>query len=195
MNIADTIPEYKGHLKQEVFEAVQFSLLKPTSWLPALRSIRKYGFKPISVGSFYRCEFRGELVSVMEWDNLVTTNGKNYFLQAATGSAARVLNNAQGGFLIGDGTTAAAVGDTNLAGTNKYRQGFDPTYPQTSGNVTTIVVTVASANANFNHSEYGLTNASTTALSDGVLITRLLGGPLNKTTAWVVAYTYTLTQS
>lgn len=61
--------------------------------------------------------------------------------------------------------------------------------------MTTFVVTVASGSANFNHAEFGLTNASATALADGVLITHLLGGPFNKTTAVVIVYTYTLTQA
>lgn len=100
MHMSDNVPKYIGHLKQEIYLAEGFDD-------PATRV----------------------LLETNEWDNLVTTVGKTYFLQAATGAAARVLNNAQGGFLIGDGTVAPAVGDTNLSGMNKYRQAFDAGYP------------------------------------------------------------------
>lgn len=145
---------------------------------------------------FY-CAETGELLHESPWfDNLITTVGKQFFIDAWDGAAARTLSNAQGGLLIGDGTTAPAVTDTNLAAaTNKVRIALDATYPIRSGTTVTYQFTVASGVGNFNHAEFGLTNASSTALTDGVLVTRLLAGPFNKTTAVTIVYIYQLTQA
>jgi len=123
------------------------------------------------------------------YENLVTTNGKNYFAQAGSASRPTAIT----GFLIGNGSTAAAVGDTNLSGASKYRQAFDSA--TASGAVTTYVTTVAAGNATFTNNEFGITNATTTALSDGVLITHLIAGPYTKGASDVIAYTYQLTHN
>ena len=138
----------------------------------------------------------GPVLWASDWtSNLITTAGKQFFLDAADGAAARTLSNAQGGLLIGDGSTAPAVGDTNLAGTNKFRQALDATFPSRTGTTVTYQFTVATGSANFVHNEFGLTNASSTALSDGVLITHLLAGPFTKTAAVSIIYTYALSQA
>lgn len=139
----------------------------------------------------------GELLHESPWfENLITTVGKQYFISAWNGAAARTLSNAQGGLLIGDGTTAANVADTNLAAaTNKVRIALDAGFPSTTGTTTTYQFTVASGVGNFTHSEFGLTNASAVALADGVLITRLLAGPFTKSAAVTITYVYQLTQA
>jgi hypothetical protein len=124
-----------------------------------------------------------------EFRNLVTTAGKNFFLQRANGTAVTALS----GFLIGNGSTAAAVGDTALSGASKYRQAFDSV--STVGAVTTYTTTVAAGNATFVNNEFGVTNATTTAMSDGVLVTHLIAGPYTKAAPDVIVYVYALTQA
>lgn len=123
------------------------------------------------------------------YKNLVTTIGKNYLASAASATRPTVVS----GFLIGNGNTAPLVGDTALSGASKYRQGFDSA--TTSGAVTTYTTTVGAGNATFINNEFGITNATTTALTDGVLITHLLGGPYTKAALDVIVYVYTLTQA
>lgn len=153
----------------------------------------------VTITGRMRCgRITGAGVIWSEWvDNLVTTFGKNYFLDAADGAVTRFLSAAQGGLLIGNGTTAAAVGDTNLSGATKYRQSMDAGFPTTSGltRIYQFTVLQATTAANFQHTEFGLTNASTTALSDGGLITHLVKiGGFQKDTDSGLVYQYALTQ-
>lgn len=121
------------------------------------------------------------------YDNLVTTVGKNYFAQDGSSSRPTAIT----GFLVGNGSTAANVADTNLSGASKYRQAFDSN--TASGAVVTYTTTIAAGNATFVNNEFGITNATTTALSDGVLITHLIAGPYTKGASDVIAYVYQLT--
>lgn len=124
-----------------------------------------------------------------EYENLVTTVGKNYISSGMSSTRPTAVS----GFLIGNGNTPAAVADTALSGASKYRQAFDSAV--TVGAVTTYTTTVAAGSATFVNNEFGITNATTTAMSDGVLITHLIAGPYTKAAADVIVYVYAFTQA
>jgi hypothetical protein len=99
----------------------------------------------------------------------VTTAGLNFIAGAITG-AGTFFNNANANIGVGNGTTAVAIGQTDLLGTSKFRQGMDATYPLVAGAVMTFKSTFAPASANFAWTEWGIFNAST----GGVMLCRVL---------------------
>jgi hypothetical protein len=129
----------------------------------------------------------GNLLWDVTEENLVTTVGKRFFIDRANAAAGV---GPLTGLVIGNGTTPATVGDTALAGGTTYYQAFDSGFPTRTNEVATYRVTLALNVANFPHSEFGLTTAS----SGGILVTRLLSGPFTKNAQTGIVYDYTLTQ-
>jgi hypothetical protein len=92
----------------------------------------------------------------------LTNAGRNLITSLLVGAGGTVFNNANSYIGVGDSTTAFAATQTDLqAVTNKYRQVVDATFPTIVGNVLTFQITVATGNANFDWSEWGIFNAST----------------------------------
>lgn len=136
--------------------------------------------------------FRGrELDDVLEFPNLVTNVGGALMLDLLAAAGGTAFNNANAYIGIGDSSTAAAVGQTDLqAATNKLRKAMDATFPSRSGQVMTYKSTFATTDANYAWNEIGLFNAS----SAGSMFSRaVISSPFTKTSALSVVATYTLT--
>ena len=121
----------------------------------------------------------------------LTTAGRNFIAQAIIGTATPLFNNANAYLGVGNGTTAFAVGQTDLQGASKARKAMDSTYPTLATNVITAVSTFLSADANFAWEEVGFFNAS----AAGTMLSRLvqtMGTKVSGAT-WVLTYTLTLT--
>lgn len=109
--------------------------------------------------------------------NLLTTAGLNRLTslmigaggQAATATAARLG--------VGNSTTAAAVGQTDLqaaaGSSNRQFKVMDGTYPQQSNGVLTFRSTFATGEANFVWNEWGV-DVGTPTVADGTTVSALL---------------------
>lgn len=121
----------------------------------------------------------------------LTTAGINYLAQAAIGQGV-IFNNANAKIGVGDGTTAFAVSQTDLQGTNKVRKGMDADYPTSNPPVATFRATFNPSEANFAWNEWGIFNAS----SGGVMLSRVVesNGTKQSNQTWVleVAITFAL---
>lgn len=121
----------------------------------------------------------------------LTTAGINYLAQAAIGQGV-IFNNANAKIGVGDGTTAFAVSQTDLQGTNKVRKGMDADYPTSNPPVATFRATFNPSEANFAWNEWGIFNAST----GGVMLSRVVesNGTKQSNQTWVleVAITFAL---
>ena len=91
----------------------------------------------------------------------LTNSGRNYLAGAIIANPSTLFDNSNAYLGVGDGTTAFNAAQTDLQGTNKYRQGMEATYPQISTNVVTFRSLFATGNANFAWEEWGTFNAST----------------------------------
>lgn len=101
--------------------------------------------------------------------NILLTAGATALWTKLTGGAGTVFDNTNAYTAVGDSTTAAASGQTDLqAATNKARQAMDATYPQVSSNNVTFRSTFGAGAANFAWNEWGIANAS----SGGTLLNR-----------------------
>jgi len=127
---------------------------------------------------------------VVEAENLILTAGATLVLNRLAGISATAIDATNGRIAVGDGVTAVSAGQTDLQGTNKYRQVFDAV-PTVSGNQLQAVATVGTANANFAWAEAGVANAS----SGATLVNRFLQAFGTKTSSlqWVLTLTITLT--
>ena len=84
-------------------------------------------------------------------------------------ATATAFNNTNAYLCVGDGTAAAATGQTDLQGTNTTRKGMDAGYPTYGTDMKiTFYSTFGSADANHGWQEFGVANAST----GGVLFDR-----------------------
>lgn len=93
--------------------------------------------------------------------NLLTTVGIQRVLDLMIGAGGTSFANANAYLGVGDSTTAATVGQTDLvAGTNKLRKAMDATYPSRSGTVVTFRSTFGTADANYAWNEWAIFNAS-----------------------------------
>lgn len=98
----------------------------------------------------------------IQWQTLIG-NGVT-----TAGNALAFYNNANAAIGVGDSTTAAAAGQTDLsAATNKLRKAMDATYPQhtdgvlVANNTITFRSTFGNAEANFTWAEWGVFNSAT----------------------------------
>lgn len=121
--------------------------------------------------------------------NLILTSGKNLLLDRLFGLGG---DGAIGHIGVGDSATAAAVGQTQLLGTNTLIQGAS-SGPSRSGQTVTIASTFGTAVANFTWNEAGLFNGTSNGTSK--MFNRVVIGPFAKTSAVSIVYTATVTQS
>jgi hypothetical protein len=105
----------------------------------------------------------------IEAENLMLTAGATLVLNRLAGISSTAIDATNGRIAVGDGVTAVSAGQTDLQGTNKYRQVFDAV-PTVSGNQLQAVATVAAGNATFTWNEAGLANAA----SGATLVNRFL---------------------
>ena len=128
---------------------------------------------------------------VVEAENLLLTAGATYVLNRLVSDSGTKIDGTTGRIAVGDGSTATSAGQTDLQGTNKYRQVFDAT-PTVSGNQLQAVATVIAGNGTFTWQEMGIANSS----SGATLINRFLTptfGAKGAGTQWIVTATITLT--
>ena len=126
---------------------------------------------------------------VVEGENLVLTAGATLVLNRLHGISATAADATNGRIAVGDGSTAVSAGQTDLQGSNKYRQVFDST-PVVSGNQSQVVATVAAGNATFTWNEAGIANSA----SGATLVNRFLQsfGAKGAGTQWIITITLTL---
>jgi hypothetical protein len=133
----------------------------------------------------------------------IPTVGRDYLCAAAigndTGTAGQALttfNNANAALGVGNGTTAFAVGQTDLQGASKLRKGMDATYPSVAGSVITFRSTFQTGEANFAWEEVGIFNSATAAT--GTMLSRSIPSPALGTKAsgiWTLTTTLTISGS
>lgn len=118
----------------------------------------------------------------------ITTAGLNYLAGLVTGTGT-AFNNANAKLGVGDGTTAFAVAQTDLQGTNKVRKAMDTGYPTASGATMTFKSTYLPAEANFTWNEWGVFNAAT----GGTMLCRLVENNSTKLSnqTWILEATVT----
>lgn len=122
--------------------------------------------------------------------NLLVTAGLTALLTLLIGGGGTAFNNANSYIGIGDSTTAAAIGQTDLqAATNKVRKAMDATFPSVASNVVTFRATFATSEGNFSIQEVGVFNAS----SSGTMLNRKVTDLGTKTSASTLQVTCTIT--
>lgn len=109
----------------------------------------------------------------------LTNVGRNFMAGTVIANPATLFDNSNAYLGVGDGTTAFSASQTDLQGTNKYRQGMAATYPTIATNVLTFRSLFATGNANFAWEEWGTFNAS----SSGTMLNRLVESLGTKTSA------------
>lgn len=148
-------------------------------------------------------DVRPEVVSEFEetFENLFLTAGVTALWNIAEGnpgaansggsaaSTNAVFNNTQAMIGVGDSTTAASAGQTDLqATTNKTYVGMDATFPTISTNSTTFRSTFGTSSANYAWSEFIVNNrnGSNSTTSGGTTLDRVQSGQGTKAsgTTW-----------
>jgi hypothetical protein len=126
---------------------------------------------------------------VVEGENLILTAGATLVLNRLAGLSATALDGTNGRIAVGDGGAAVTAGQTDLQGTNKYRQVLD-SVPTVSGNQLQAVATVAAGSATFTWNEAGLANAA----SGATLVNRFLQsfGAKGAGVQWILTITCTI---
>lgn len=104
----------------------------------------------------------GRLYERREADgNLLVTAGLALLLDLLIGAGGTAFNNANARLGVGDSSTAAAVGQTDLqAATNKFRRVMEATFPSRAGGVVSFKSSFATGEANFAWNEWGIFNSA-----------------------------------
>ncbi len=137
--------------------------------------------------------------------NLLVTVGLARITSLITAGGGGAFTNTFGWLAVGDSSTAAAVGDTDLvASTNKYYRALDATYPQTSNGVITAVAQFGSGIAEWVWNEWaigcvnsGTVTSGTTKAGTGtspIILNRKVAsmGTKGAGSTWVFTVTVTL---
>jgi hypothetical protein len=123
--------------------------------------------------------------------NILVTAGIGLMLDLLIGAGGTVFNNTNAKIGVGDSTTAAAIGQTDLvAATNKLRKGMDGGFPSRATNVLSFQATFTTAEANFAWNEWAVFNAA----AAGTMLNRKVEALGTKATgSWVLGVTITIT--
>ena len=113
----------------------------------------------------------------------LTTAGINFLSQAAIGQGTP-FSAANARLGVGNGSTAFAVGQTDLQGSSKLRKVMDAGYPVVAAPKITFKSTFAPAEANFSWNEWGIFNAA----SGGVMLNRVVesNGTKQSNQTWIL---------
>ena len=110
--------------------------------------------------------------------NLLTTAGLNRLTALLIGAGGTAVTNTTARIGVGNSSTAAAVGQTDLqasaGSTNRWFQVMDATYPLQANGVVTLRSTFATGDGNFVWSEVGTDVATATVASGNTVGTLLL---------------------
>lgn len=122
--------------------------------------------------------------------NLLTTLGATALWTLLIGGGGTTFANANAHLGVGDSTTAAAVGQTDLqAATNKLRKAMEATYPQVSGATITFRSSFGTSEANFAWEEWATFNAA----AAGTMLNRKVENLGTKASGtWTLTITITL---
>lgn len=124
--------------------------------------------------------------------NILVTAGLTALMTLLIGGGGTAFNNANSYLGVGDSTTAAAIGQTDLqAVSNKFRKAMDVSFPSVAANVATFRSTFATTDANFAWQEWGVFNGS----SGGTMLNRKVENLGTKTSAQTWQLTITVTIS
>jgi hypothetical protein len=134
---------------------------------------------------------QGALYEVTEAENIFLTAGINELWKLVTGQSANTFTNAQAQIGIGDSSTAAAAGQTDLqAATNKTYKGMNGSFPTVpAAGAVQFQATFASADANYVWNEFVVKHGtSAICLDRGVagMGTKVAG------TSWTVTVTLSI---
>ncbi len=109
--------------------------------------------------------------------NLLTTAGLNRITNLLIGGGAQALTNTSARLGVGNDTTAAAIGQTDLqaaaGSSNRQFKVMDATYPQQSNGVLTVKSTFGSSEANFAWQEWCIDIGAPT-VADGTTVNALM---------------------
>lgn len=122
--------------------------------------------------------------------NLFLTAGIAELWKLVAGQTATAFNGSNARLCVGDSTAAAAAAQTDLQGTNKYRQLVDSA-PVVSNNQITFVATFGTGVANYAWQEVGVASAA----SAGTMLSRTVASLGTKTSSATWTLTWTLSIS
>lgn len=135
----------------------------------------------------------GHVTETVEGEGNILVNAGIALLEdLLIGAGGTVYSNANAYIGVGDSTTAAAAGQTDLqAASNKLRKAMDATYPSRSGQTLTFRSTFGSSDANFAWEEWAVFNASTS----GTMLNRKVAAMGTKASGATWVFTVTITIS
>lgn len=122
--------------------------------------------------------------------NILVNVGIQLMLDLLIGAGGTVFSNANAHVGVGDSTTAAAAGQTDLqAATNKLRKAMEATFPSRSGQTLTFKSVFGSGDANFDWEEWAIFNAA----AAGTMLNRKVQDFGTKSTGtWTLTVTVTI---
>lgn len=120
----------------------------------------------------------------------LTTAGINFLSQAAIGQGTP-FSAANARLGVGNGSTAFAIGQTDLQGSSKLRKAMDTGYPVINAPKLTFKSTFVESEANFAWNEWGVFNAAT----GGVMLNRVVesNGTKQSNQTWILEVDITFT--
>lgn len=121
----------------------------------------------------------------------LTNAFRDYVATKVTAGTGTNFDNTNAYIGVGNGTTAFAATQTDLAGASKTRKAMDATYPQVSTNVITFRSTFGTGDANYAWEEWGVFNASTA----GTMMNRVVANNGTKAGTETKVVTVTITLS
>lgn len=136
---------------------------------------------------------------VEEVGNLITTAGLTRITSLITGGGGQAVTNTSARLGVGDSSTAAAVGDTDLGAiagsTHRWFQVMDATYPTTSAGVITFKATFGTSDGNFTGGwqEWGVDIGTPTVTSGNTVNATLLNHKIASLGTKVSGATWALT--
>lgn len=133
--------------------------------------------------------------------NLLTTAGLTRMTNLLTAGGGQALTNTSARIGVGDGSTAAAIGDTDLSAaagsTHRQFEVMAATYPQVSAGVMTFRSVFSTSEANFAWAEWGIDIGTPTVAAGttvgAVLLNRKVVSLGTKTSAAAWTFTVTIT--
>lgn len=135
--------------------------------------------------------------------NLLTTAGLTRLTSLLTGGGGQAVTATATRLGVGDGSTGAAIGDTDLSATagatHRWFQVMDATYPSVAAGVLTAKATWSSSDGNFAWSEWGIDIGSPTvsagATVNATLLNHKTGAALGTKSSGTWSLTATITIS
>ena len=169
-----------------------FAVRDTMKWRPVL-TVAKYAGSDLTVDP---------IDVIIAPGNLLTTAGLTRITSLITGGGGQAATNTSARIGVGNSSTAAAVGQTDLqaaaGAANRWFQTMDATFPQVSAGLMTFRSTVGTADGNFAWAEWGIDIGTPTVTTgttvNATLLNRAVQALGTKTSAgtWVATATITL---